>query len=92
MLAEQYSQVSAGRMQMTARNFFTGNTSLARRHLIASGGFDPTFQRAEDVELRYRLNLLGLQFLFNSDAIGYHYAERRFSSWLRPPICMGRTT
>ncbi|MBK9940425.1 MAG: exopolysaccharide biosynthesis glycosyltransferase EpsD [Kouleothrix sp.] len=90
MLAKQYQSIQNGTWAPTARQFYTGNTSLARRHVLASGGFDPTFRRAEDVELAYRLSQLGLRFIFHPSAIGYHYAERSFRSWLETPYAYGR--
>jgi hypothetical protein len=90
MLVKQYEDMANGRWLPTARQFYTGNTSLARRHLLEAGGFDPTFRRAEDVELAYRLAANGLRFVFNAEAIGYHYAERSFASWLAIPYAYGR--
>ena len=90
MLMKQYDDMLAGHWQPTARQFYTGNTSLRRQHLRDAGGFDATFRRAEDVELAYRLADRGLRFLFNPDAIGYHYAERSFASWLAIPYVYGR--
>ncbi len=89
-LAEQYNAMLTGKWAPTARQFYTGNTSLARRHLVESGGFDPTFRRAEDVELAYRLAQHGLKFFFNPRAAGYHYADRSFRSWLSIPYAYGR--
>ncbi len=82
MLLKQYGDMLSGRWAPTARQFYTGNTSLLRRHIVAAGGFDPAFRRAEDVELAYRLADRGLHFMFNPQAISYHYAERSFASWL----------
>ncbi|MCA9971067.1 MAG: glycosyltransferase family 2 protein, partial [Anaerolineales bacterium] len=90
MLAKQYADMQAGRWQPTARQFYTGNTSLRRQHLQEAGGFDASFRRAEDVELAYRLADRGLRFLFNPDAVGYHYAERSFASWIAIPYAYGR--
>ena len=90
MLMKQYDDMIAGRWEPTARQFYTGNTSLARHHVVEAGGFDPNFRRAEDVELAYRLADRGLRFLFNPDAIGYHYAERSFASWIAIPYTYGR--
>jgi GT2 family glycosyltransferase len=90
MLYKQYADMAAGRWQPTARQFYTGNASVARRHLLAVGGFDTTFRRAEDVELAYRLTAQGLRFIFNAKAIGYHYAERSFTAWLQTPYQYGR--
>ncbi len=90
MLMKQYDDMLAGRWQPTARQFYTGNTSLARSFLLQTGGFDPEIRRAEDVELAYRLAELGVVFLFNMEAVGYHYAERSFSSWMNIPYEYGR--
>ena len=89
MLVKQYKDMISGVWVPTARQFYTGNTSLARRHLVAAGGFNPSFRRAEDVELAYRLVALGLKFLFNPQAVGYHYAERSFNSWINIPYIYG---
>ena len=90
MLYKQYADMTAGKWAPTARQFYTGNASVARRYLLAVGGFDPSFRRAEDVELAYRLADHGLTFLFNAKAIGYHYADRSFASWLQTPYAYGR--
>lgn len=89
-LAEQYAAMVGGAWAPTARQFYTGNASLARAHLVAQGGFDTAFRRAEDVELAYRLAEKGIQFLFNPDAIGYHFEERSFASWMSIPYAYGR--
>jgi glycosyltransferase involved in cell wall biosynthesis len=90
MLVKQYTDMVEGRWKPTPRQFYTGNTSLARRYLVESGGFDPAFRRAEDVELAYRLGARRLRFVFNAKAVGYHYAERSFNSWLQTPYLYGR--
>ena len=90
MLYKQYADIAAGRWAPTARQFYTGNASLARRHVVAMGGFDVTLRRAEDVELAYRLADRGFTFVFNDQAIGYHYADRTFASWLQTPYQYGR--
>ncbi len=89
-LAEQYDAMLTGQWAPTPRQFYTGNTSLARHHLVESGGFDPALRRAEDVELAYRLAQRGLKFFFNPRAAGYHYAMRSFTSWLAIPYAYGR--
>lgn len=81
MLMKQYTAMTFGRWQPTSRQFYTGNSSLARRHLEAAGGFDAAFRRAEDVELAYRLESIGLTFFYHPQAVGYHYANRNFGSW-----------
>jgi GT2 family glycosyltransferase len=90
MLMKQYDAMVAGRWRPSPRQFYTGNASLKRQRLIAAGGFNEAFRRAEDVELAYRLAEHGLSFVFNPQAIGYHYAERSFRSWLDIPYAYGR--
>jgi GT2 family glycosyltransferase len=82
MLYKQYDALARGDYPASARQFYTGNASVARAQLISIGGFDPRFRRAEDVELAYRLEEAGLRFSFNPGAIGYHYAERSYDTWL----------
>lgn len=90
MLYKQYDDMAQGRWQPTARQFYTGNTSLARKHLLKAGGFDTQFRRAEDVELAYRLMAFDLEFVFAPQAVGHHYANRSFRSWLATPYAYGR--
>jgi GT2 family glycosyltransferase len=83
MLYRQYDAMLEGEYRPTPRQFYTGNASVARAAVLAVGGFDTRFRRAEDIELAYRLEDAGLQFEFNPDAIGYHHADRSFESWLK---------
>lgn len=82
MLMKQYKSMLRGDWTATARQFYTGNASLRRSHVLAAGGFDEGFRRAEDVELAYRLANKGLDFVFNIRAAGMHFAERSFRAWL----------
>jgi glycosyltransferase involved in cell wall biosynthesis len=83
MLYKQYDALKAGRFVPSFRQFYTGNASLPRARFVAAGGFDTRFRRAEDVELAYRLDRDGIAFVWNPDAVGLHYADRPFESWLR---------
>jgi GT2 family glycosyltransferase len=82
MLYKQYEAMTRGDYEATYRQFYTGNASLQRNFFLAGGGFDERFRRAEDVELACRLADMGAKFIFNESAIGYHYAERSFKSWI----------
>jgi GT2 family glycosyltransferase len=82
MLMKQYKAMLRGDWQASARQFYTGNASLQRSHILAAGGFDENFRRAEDVELAYRLSKSGLEFVFNIRAAGMHFAHRSFRAWL----------
>lgn len=90
MLEKQYRAMLEGKWQATARQFYTGNTSLRRQILLDAGGFDERFRRAEDIELAYRLDKQQVEYVFTMDAIGYHYAERSYQSWLQTPYTYGR--
>jgi glycosyltransferase involved in cell wall biosynthesis len=90
MLMKQYRAMLRGDWTATARQFYTGNASLRRSHILAAGGFDEGFRRAEDVELAYRLADRGLDFLFNMQAAGMHFAERSFRAWLDMAYTYGR--
>jgi GT2 family glycosyltransferase len=90
MLAKQYRAMQRGRYPATARQFYTGNASLRRCHLLAAGGFDPAFRRAEDVELAYRLDDAGMRWAFEPGAVGLHYAERSYESWWATGYTYGR--
>jgi GT2 family glycosyltransferase len=90
MLYKQYEAMRVGSYSASFRQFFTGNASVPRARLLECGGFDPQFRRAEDVELGHRLSRAGLAFAFDASAIGYHYAERTFDSWLRNAREYGR--
>ena len=81
MLMKQYTAMQKGEWHPTARQFYTGNSSLRCHYIRESGGFDTSLRRAEDVELAYRLEAKGLRFYFNPQAIGYHYVKRSYHTW-----------
>ncbi|HEY3329965.1 MAG TPA: glycosyltransferase [Capsulimonadaceae bacterium] len=72
-------------------HFYSGNASVSRQHLIASGGFDETYKRQEDVELAVRLERdEGVHFAYDRLADGLHRPSRTFESWLNIPASYGR--
>lgn len=89
VLDKQYKAMLEGLWGPTPRQFYTANASLARRHFQSAGGFDPSYKRAEDVELGYRLLDLGLRFVFQPDAVVTHYAGRTLRAWWRIPYQYG---
>jgi GT2 family glycosyltransferase len=80
-LQRQYSDMLAGRWSATPRQFYTGNASVRREHLLQAGGFNVSLRRAEDVELAFRLRDLGLEFEFHPEATAHHEASRGFRAW-----------
>ena len=89
-LYRQYDALLRGEWEATPRQFYTANASVSRRHLEEAGGFNPSFRRAEDVELAYRLADAGVSFAFAPDAVVLHYAERSFESWRTNASAYGR--
>jgi glycosyltransferase involved in cell wall biosynthesis len=89
-LQRQYDAMMAGLWGATARQFYTGNSSLPRALFIRGGGFDPSFKRAEDVELGYRLRNIGARFVFVASAEVLHHASRTFNAWQRTPRQYGK--
>jgi GT2 family glycosyltransferase len=89
MLGRQYGEITAGRWQATYRQFYTGNAAVRKQDILAAGGFDCSFKRAEDVELALRLRELGIEFVFLPKARGLHYVQRPFEAWLRVPAAYG---
>lgn len=90
MLRKQYDDMDAGRYTATARQFYTGNASVRIEHVRDVGGFDPAFRRAEDIELAFRLDDIGLDFHFEPSARGLHYAERSYEAWKSAARSYGR--
>jgi glycosyltransferase involved in cell wall biosynthesis len=81
-LAYQYDAMDAGLFRPGPWQFYTGNASLLREHVARAGGFDPRYRRAEDIELGFRLERLGLTFAFHRDAEGRHLSRRSYAAWL----------
>jgi len=90
MLAEQYEAMLAGTWAPTPWQFYTGNASVPVQLVRRAGGFDPAYQRAEDIELAFRLAALGGEFVFNPAAAGMHFARRSYRAWLGAAYQYGR--
>jgi GT2 family glycosyltransferase len=82
-LEREYARIARGLYPAGWRQFFTGNAMVRRADLVAAGGFDATFRRAEDIELGVRLEDAGVRFVLTTEAAGWHYARRTFASWRR---------
>ncbi len=64
--------------------FVTGNSSVRRSSLLRVGFFDEdlTAYGGEDLELGYRLHLVGIPFYYAPEALSYHYHLRSLE-----PLC-----
>ncbi len=89
ILRKQYKDMAAGKWEPTPRQFYTGNASVRREHILAAGGFNAHFRRAEDVELAYHFRDEHLRFYFNPDAKGWHHALRSLRAWLNISTAYG---
>lgn len=89
-LAEQYEAMLAGRWAPTPWQFYTGNASVGAQLVRRAGGFDLSYRRAEDIELAFRLDALGGEFVFNPAAAGMHFAWRSYHAWLGAAYQYGR--
>lgn len=89
-LEDQYRAMEAGEWPVGPRQFYTGNASVRRRHLVEAGGFDAGFRRAEDVELAFRLRDRGVRFEFSRAAEVAHHAQRSYASWVDTGYRYGR--
>jgi GT2 family glycosyltransferase len=89
-LRQQYDAMTSGKWAPSPRQFYTGNASVARAAVLDTGGFNPAFRRAEDVELAYRLEERGYSFVFAPEAHGWHYAQRSFAAWKGIASAYGR--
>jgi len=78
---KQYVAMQRGDYAPTFRQFWTGNASVARSHVIAAGLFNTALHRAEDVDLGVRLIDQGIQFRFNAKARAFHHVDRTLASW-----------
>lgn len=80
-LEAQYAAMTRGDYAPSFRQFWTGNASVAKEHVLAAGGFDTSLLRGEDVELGLRMKKRGISFRFNPRAAAMHHAERSLDSW-----------
>lgn len=89
-LMDKYDRLLTGELISNPHLFYTGNASLRREHFIEIGGFDVAINRAEDLELAYRLATNGLSFYFCPAAVGTHYPIRTYREWLDIPYTYGQ--
>jgi GT2 family glycosyltransferase len=89
-VVKQYVAMAEGLYAPTPRQFYTGNASVRLECVRAAGGFDTGFKRAEDVELAFRLERMGLCFVFQPAASAVHVAERSLRSWVGAAYQYGR--
>lgn len=86
-LAERYA---SGALELTGSSFHTGNCSLRRADYLAVGGFDPALKRSEDIDLGYKLEKSGVEFVFTGDGYTLHGSDHtREDVWLKRAYLYG---
>ena len=88
---KHYKYMQAGRRPPAGRRLYSGNFSMPRTDFLASGGFDERLKRGEDVELGFRLEKAGVQFIFEPNAATIHRGFRSFDSWCNSAYLYGKT-
>jgi glycosyltransferase involved in cell wall biosynthesis len=69
----------------------TGNMSLRRADYLAVGGFDTSLERAEDIDLGFRLEQDGVEVTFSEEAASVHDSDHTsFAVWRRRAVLYGR--
>jgi hypothetical protein len=89
-LEKQYASMMRGDWGATPRQFYTANSSFQKDDALRAGLFDATFRRAEDVELAYRMQDIGVGFQFLAEAVVYHEPNRSYADWLKVPWQYGQ--
>jgi GT2 family glycosyltransferase len=74
--------------------FLTGNASVRRDDLLSAGGFDEDFTGYghEDLELGYRLQKMGIQILYEPNAVSYHCQAVAYDDQKAKMRLAGRST
>jgi glycosyltransferase involved in cell wall biosynthesis len=86
----RYAVIDSGLSVVDGRKFYSGNVSVARAAFEAVGGFNTAYQRAEDIELGYRLQGWGADLVFNRRAACVHRGVHSFDGWCRIQYTYGR--
>ncbi|HEV1996518.1 MAG TPA: glycosyltransferase [Candidatus Dormibacteraeota bacterium] len=86
----RYAVIGPGMGIVDGRKFYSGNASVARAAFEAVGGFNTAYQRAEDIELGYRLQSWGADLVFNGRAACVHRGVHSFDGWCRIQYIYGR--
>ena len=67
---KHYEELNQGTREPTWEDCYAGNFSISRSVFLEVGGFAADIRKAHDVELGYRLQQLGLRYVYLSKALG----------------------
>lgn len=79
--------------QLNLRDFYSGNFSIWKEHLLEVGLFDEGFRiyGNEDLELSLRLRKADIALVYCGEALAYQHYEKDFSAWAKDNIAKGKT-
>ena len=83
MWNEHYARLNTGYRQPEWRDCYTGNLSVPRAAYLAVGGLADDLPVRFDLDLGYRLERYGLQFVYLPEARGEHNDYKDFSTLAR---------
>jgi GT2 family glycosyltransferase len=96
-IAERFGQhlerLSQPAYQLSLRDFYSGNFSIRKEHLLEVGLFDEDFKiyGNEDLELALRLRKAGISVRYCKDALAFQNYEKDFSALARDNLAKGKT-
>ncbi len=90
-LAKLAASLADGTRAPGPRDYYGGNCSVDASLFRQVGGYNIDIERAEDLDLGYRLAAAGALFIYCVDAISVHHGAHRFRSWLRNATAFGRS-
>lgn len=96
-IAEKFGQhlqkLSQPGYQLNLRDFYSGNFSIRREHLLEVGLFDEDFKQYgnEDLELALRLRKARISLVYCNQALAYQHYEKDFSALAQDNIAKGKT-
>jgi GT2 family glycosyltransferase len=96
-IAERFGQhlerLSQPGYQLNLRDFYSGNFSIRKEHLLEVGLFDEDFKiyGNEDLELALRLRKAGIALRYCEKALAFQNYEKDFSALARDNLAKGKT-
>lgn len=90
-LKEYYDAMARGELAASPSHLYTANAVMSTALFTEVGGFNESLKRAEDIELGFRLEKVGAQFVFAENAGVAHYAKRSLASWRHIAESYGET-
>jgi GT2 family glycosyltransferase len=90
---QHFEKLSQPGYQLNLRDFYSGNFSIRKEHLLDVGLFDEDFKiyGNEDLELALRLRSAGIAIIYSKEALAHQHYEKDFSALAQDNLSKGRT-